>query len=112
MQLAKQLLTIKEASYWATNFLERNISESNISYLLQYGKIKKHNGGSSVYVDTGDLRKYYESHLGQRIDDIVRGLRNGERKVNHAQEVKLVLSASAKDGKAQKDERILGFSRW
>lgn len=40
------------------------------------------------------------------IDDIVRDLRNGEGKVNHAQELKLVLSASAKDGKAQKEGRI------
>lgn len=40
------------------------------------------------------------------IDDIVRKLRNGERKVNSAQEIKLVLDASAKDGKAQKEGRI------
>lgn len=43
------------------------------------------------------------------IDDIMRRLRNGERRVNHAQEVKLVLSASAKDGKAQKEGRIADF---
>lgn len=43
------------------------------------------------------------------IDDIVRNLRNGERKVNHAEEVKRVLSASAKDGKAQKEGRIADF---
>lgn len=40
------------------------------------------------------------------IDDIIRGLRNKERKANHAEEVKRVLSASAKDGKAQKEGRI------
>jgi len=40
------------------------------------------------------------------IDDIVRKLRNGDKKVNHEQEVKQVLSASAKDGKAQKEGRI------
>jgi len=40
------------------------------------------------------------------IDDIVRKLRNGDKKVNHGQEVKQVLSASAKDGKAQKEGRI------
>ena len=43
------------------------------------------------------------------IDDIVRKLRNGEKKVNHEQEVKQVLSASAKDGKAQKEGRIADF---
>lgn len=40
------------------------------------------------------------------IDEIVRNLRNGEKKVNHEQEVKQVLNASAKEGKAQKEGRI------
>jgi hypothetical protein len=39
----------------------------------------------------------------------VRGLRNGEGKANHATEVKRVLSASPKDGKAQKEGRIADF---
>lgn len=43
------------------------------------------------------------------IDDIVRALRNGDGKVNHTKEVVLVLSASAKDGKAQKEGRIADF---
>lgn len=43
------------------------------------------------------------------IDDIVRKLRNGEKKVNHDQEVSQVLSVSAKDGKAQKEGRIADF---
>lgn len=43
------------------------------------------------------------------IDDIVRKLRNGEKEVNSIQEVKLVLEASARDGKAQKEGRIADF---
>lgn len=43
------------------------------------------------------------------IDDIVRKLRNGEKEVNNEQEIKLVLDASAKDGKSQKDGRIADF---
>lgn len=43
------------------------------------------------------------------IDDIVRKLRNGEKKVNHDQEVTQVLNASAKSGKAQKEGRIADF---
>lgn len=66
MQQTKNLLTIKEASQWASNFLKQDISESNISYLVQYGKVKKHNGGSAVFVDVNDLRKYYESYRGWR----------------------------------------------
>jgi hypothetical protein len=43
------------------------------------------------------------------IDDIVRKLRNAEKKVNHSQEIKLLLDASAKNGKAQKEGRIADF---
>ncbi len=60
------LLTIKEASQWASDFLKRDVSESNISYLVQYGKVKKHNGGNSVFVDIADLKNYYDSYRGQR----------------------------------------------
>lgn len=66
IQQTKQLLTIKEASQWASDFLKRGISESNISYLVQYGKVKKHNGGNSIFVDLGDLKNYYDSYRGQR----------------------------------------------
>lgn len=62
----KNLLTIKEASQWASNFLKQDISNSNISYLVQYGKVRKHNDGNSVLVDMDDLKKYYESYKGLR----------------------------------------------
>ena len=38
----KDLLTIKEASLWASKYLGKPVSESNISYLIQYGKVKKY----------------------------------------------------------------------
>ncbi len=66
MQQTKQLLTIKEASQWVSDFLKRDIGESNISYLVQYGKIRKHNGGNSVFVDANDLKNYYDSYRSQR----------------------------------------------
>ncbi len=43
------------------------------------------------------------------IDDIVRNLRNGEKKVNHNQEVRLLLDITSKNGKAQKEGRIADF---
>lgn len=66
MPQTEQLLTIKQASRWASDFLNKTVSESNISYLVQYGKVRKHNGGSSVFVDTDDLQKYYGSYRGAR----------------------------------------------
>lgn len=65
-QANQQFLTIKEASRWASGFLKRDISESNISYLVQYGKVKKHNGGNSVFVNIADLKNYYNSYWAQR----------------------------------------------
>jgi len=37
-----ELLSIKEASEWASEHLNKNVTASNISYLIQYGKIKKY----------------------------------------------------------------------
>lgn len=66
MEQIKDFLTIKEASIWASNFLNRNVNESNISYLVQYGKVKKHNGDGSVCIELNDLKEYYESNNGNR----------------------------------------------
>lgn len=43
------------------------------------------------------------------IDEIIRKLRNHEGEVSHDKEVRLVLSASPRDGKAQKEGRIADF---
>ena len=66
MQQSNQLFTIKEASRWASDFLKKEISESNISYLLQYGKVKKYNGSNLTFVNINDLKNYYESFPGKR----------------------------------------------
>ena len=42
------LLNIKEASLWASKYLNKKVTPSNISYLIQYGKIaKKENKGTT-----------------------------------------------------------------
>lgn len=66
MQQVKNLITIKEASQWASHFLHKDISESNISYLVQYGKVHKHYQRHAVFVDVQDLKNYYESYRGWR----------------------------------------------
>ena len=35
------ILSLSEASEWATDYLGKDVSKSNISYLVQYGKVKK-----------------------------------------------------------------------
>jgi len=43
------------------------------------------------------------------IDEIMRRLRNGERQVNHDEEIQMVLKSSAKDGRAQKEGKQADF---
>ncbi|GHT61978.1 hypothetical protein AGMMS50222_02780 [Endomicrobiia bacterium] len=59
MQLNSCYLTIKEASLWATNYLGKEVTTSNISYLIQYGRIRKigHNGSTQIL--KSELKKYY-----------------------------------------------------
>ena len=66
METASELLTINQASKWASENLGRNVTTSNISYLIQYGRINKaaNNGRTLIYKE--DLIKYYESHIGGR----------------------------------------------
>jgi DNA modification methylase len=61
-----KLLSIKEASDWASQYLNKNVTSSNISYLIQYGVVKKYfdNGRSSV--NQYDLINYYDSYHGKR----------------------------------------------
>jgi hypothetical protein len=60
------LLTLKQASQWAAEYFNKKITESNISYLIQYGKIKKHKENGQTSVDIEDLKKYYSSFYGKR----------------------------------------------
>ncbi|MCX6813401.1 MAG: DNA methyltransferase [Candidatus Azambacteria bacterium] len=60
------LVSIFEASKWASTHLNKEVSPTNISYLVQYGKVKKHGENGSTMVDLNDLKKYYNSYNGSR----------------------------------------------
>lgn len=55
-----RMLTIKEASNWATSFLKRKVTPSNISYLVQYGRIRKYKENGKIFVSLIELEKYYD----------------------------------------------------
>ena len=57
----KQFLNLKEASYWATKYLNRKITVSNISYLLQYGRVKKYGKNGKPLIKIKELKNYYDS---------------------------------------------------
>lgn len=62
----KGMLSIKEASEWASGFTGKNVTVSNISYLIQYGRIKKYGNNGNVLISINDLKNYYSSFHGNR----------------------------------------------
>ncbi|MFH1472340.1 MAG: DNA methyltransferase [Nanoarchaeota archaeon] len=61
-----ELLTIKQASEWASTHLNKNVTPSNISYLIQYGRVKKIGSNGSTLINKYDLINYYSSQFGKR----------------------------------------------
>jgi DNA modification methylase len=57
----KKLINLKEASIWASNYLNRKVTISNISYLIQYGRLKKYGSNGNPLIDIEELKKYYDS---------------------------------------------------
>lgn len=57
----KKLVNLKNASIWASQYLNRKINISNIAYLIQYGKIKKYGNDGSPLVNLDELKEYYDS---------------------------------------------------
>ncbi len=62
----EDVLTIKAASRWASAYLKKNVTESNISYLIQYGKVRKIRENGSTCINKDELKKYYDSFHGKR----------------------------------------------
>lgn len=54
------LMTIQEASNWARHFLNRKITPSNISYLIQYGRVPKIQNDGKTLINKKDLKEYYQ----------------------------------------------------
>jgi len=59
-------LTLKEASVWASEYLGKNVTTSNIAYLVNYGRIHKYGENGDAYVSKSELEKYYQSFNGRR----------------------------------------------
>jgi len=57
----EKLLNLQEASKWASKYLDRKVTASNISYLIQYGRIKKYGNNGNPLIDKNDLKVYYDS---------------------------------------------------
>ena len=76
MNVPSDLLTINEASKWATHFLGKQVTSSNISYLIQYGRVKKYGNNGSTQISKQHLQNYYEHNNRQREDSWKKQLGN------------------------------------
>lgn len=59
-------LDIKEASIWATEYLGKTVTPSNISYLINYGRIAKVGENGIVQIAKDDLVNYYAGYKNSR----------------------------------------------
>lgn len=57
---------IKDAAEWASGYLGKNVTQSNISYLIQYGRIRKIGNNGNVQISKKELIEYYKSFNGHR----------------------------------------------
>jgi hypothetical protein len=58
----KRLINLREASKWASQYLTRKVTISNISYLLQYGRIRKYGSNGNPLINIEELKEYYDSY--------------------------------------------------
>jgi len=59
-------ITLKEASSWASEYLGKSVSTSNIAYLINYGRIHKYGENGTSLVSKNELIQYYKSYNGRR----------------------------------------------
>ncbi len=57
-----KLINLREASVWASQYLNRRVTISNISYLLQYGRIRKYGSNGNPLINIEELKEYYDSY--------------------------------------------------
>ena len=58
----EDLINLREASKWASEYLDRKVTVSNISYLIQYGRISKYGNNGNPLIDKNELKKYYDTY--------------------------------------------------
>ena len=61
----QKLLSLNQASQWATEYLDKPVTSSNISYLVQYAKIRKYMDRLIIKIDLNELKDYYDKNVNQ-----------------------------------------------
>jgi DNA methylase len=63
---SSDLMDVNEAAKWASVHMGKNVTPSNISYLIQYGRIKKFGKNGTTQISKKELTAYYSSFNGHR----------------------------------------------
>ncbi len=61
-----ELVNIQEASVWASQYLDRKVSVANISYLIQYGRVRKYQNNGNTLLCLDELKNYYDSQTDEK----------------------------------------------
>ena len=56
----KKFISLKEAANWASEYLNRKMSISNMTYLLKYGILRKYGGNGNPLINIEELKNYYD----------------------------------------------------
>lgn len=62
----QELLSLNQASQWATEYLDKPVTSSNISYLIQYAKIKKYIDKLAIKINLKELKNYYDENTAKQ----------------------------------------------
>ena len=57
-----ELLDFKQASEFASKYINKEVTVSNISYLVQYGRVPKVGNNGNPTIKKDDLIAYYDKH--------------------------------------------------
>lgn len=63
---AADIVSIQDASKWASKYLGKIVSTSNINYLVQYGRIRRFEDNGNICISLSELQDYYLSHNHKR----------------------------------------------
>ena len=66
IMVKENLLSIKEASEWATSYTGKIVTTSNVAYLIQYGLIRKVGENGSTQILQTELQDYYKRYITSR----------------------------------------------
>ena len=59
---SEKCLTVKEASVWATKHIGKTVTPSNITYLINYGRILKTRKVGTTLIPEQELIDYYKTY--------------------------------------------------